>query len=345
MPEAWGAVAELAEASDAARAGVSREPRTLVGAAVASVAGALPETSIPTSSIAERLGVTERWIVDRTGVRSRYMASPDESLTDLAASAGARALERAGVAPRALDLVLVATVTADHVVPNAAPLVAERLGAAQAGAVDVGAACTGFVSALGIGASFIEAGRATRVLVVGADLLSRITDHGDRRTAALFADGAGAAVLVAVEGSSRIGPVVLGADGSGLEWIVAPRDKPRIRMAGHETFKHAVTRLSEVTVKALAAAELEPGEIDLFVYHQANSRILRAVGERLALPSARVLDVIGEYGNTSAASIPLALDDVRRQGRLEPGSTVLMAAFGAGFTWGATTVQWGTDAA
>lgn len=308
-------------------------------AGVLACATALPAASVPTAAIAQRLGVEEDWIVSRTGVRARHVAAPGERLSELATRAGAAALERAGLEADELDLVLVATLTADELTPNAAPLVAHALGASRAGAFDVGAACTAFVSALACGAAWIEAGRARYVLVVGADVLSRFVDHGDRRTAALFGDGAGAVVLGAGEGAG-LGPVVLHQDGSQWERIIARRERGVIEMDGQETFRHAVARLSEVTGEALAAAGLELDDVDLFVYHQANARITRAVGERLGLDPERVVDCIAQTGNTSAATLPLALAHAEAAGRLERGAKVLLAAFGAGFTWGGAVLEW-----
>jgi 3-oxoacyl-[acyl-carrier-protein] synthase-3 len=314
-------------------------------ATVRSVASALPETAVPNAPIAARAGVSEEWIVARTGVRERRAVRPDERLTDLAAAAGVTALERAGLAPERVDLVLVGTTSQDELTPNAAPIVAHVLGASRAGAMDVGAACTAFVSALAVAAAQIEAGRAEHVLVIGADVLTRHLDPEDRRTAALFGDGAGAAVLAAGNGDGRdgIGPVVQRCDGARAGYIVAPREDERIRMEGQDTFKHAVARLSEVTGQACAAAAVDLDEIDLFAYHQANARITRAVGERLGLDRERVLDVIERTGNTSAASIPLALDAARGEGRLRAGARVLLAAFGAGLTWAGCVVRWSEE--
>jgi 3-oxoacyl-[acyl-carrier-protein] synthase-3 len=242
-----------------------------------------------------------------------------------------------------LDLVLVATTTADELLPNAAPLVAHAIGAQRAGAFDIGAACTGFLSALAVGTGQIEAGRAAAVLVVGADFMSRITDPADRATAAVFADGAGAVVMLASAKAGGVGPVVLGSDGSGGENIVADRTTGTIRMEGHETFRAAVAGLSLATSEAADAAGVALDEVDLFVYHQANGRILQAVAERLGLSSERVVDCIGSYGNTSAATLPLALSFSEQEGRLKAGDRVLLGAFGAGFTWGASVIEWGVS--
>jgi 3-oxoacyl-[acyl-carrier-protein] synthase III len=312
-------------------------------AAVRSVASTLPERVVPNAPIASRAGVSEDWIIARTGIKERRAVTADERLTDLAAAAGAAALERAGLTADRLDLVLVGTTSQDELTPNAAPIVAHELGAHRAGAMDVGAACTAFVAALATAAAQIEAGRAEYVLVIGADVLTRHTDPEDKRTAALFGDGAGAAVLAAGEGPGGVGPVVQRCDGAGAGFIIAPREDERIRMQGQDTFKHAVARLSEVTRQACAAADVAIEDIDLFAYHQANARITRAVGQRLNLDPDRVLDVIERTGNTSAASIPLALDAARRDERLRPGALVLLAAFGAGLTWGGCVVEWSEE--
>jgi 3-oxoacyl-[acyl-carrier-protein] synthase III len=314
------------------------------GAAVASVGQSVPDRIVTSEEIENGLGLAPGWIERRTGIRERRIAAEHERLDVHAAIAAERALEAAGVDSAEVDLVLVATTTTEEILPNAAPLVAHAIGATRAGAFDVGAACTGFLSALATGTALIDSGRARCVVVVGADFMSRITDPADRGTAAVFADGAGAVVLVATGEPSRIGPVILGSDGGGASIIQVPRNPATILMLGHETFKEAVTRLSESTLQAAAAADVTLDEIDLFVYHQANSRILTAVGERLGLPAERVVDCIGGYGNTSAATLPLALAYSVETGRLRAGDRVLLGAFGAGFTWGATVLEWGTPA-
>ena len=266
-------------------------------------------------------------------------------LSDYAARAGAAALGRAGMDAAQLDLVIVATMTADEVTPNTAPIVAHALGAHRAGAFDVGAACTAFVVALAQGTAQIESGRAQRVLVVGADFVTRLTDYTDRRTSPLFADAAGAVVLgVAQADDGAIGPIVLGADGSHAQTIMATLAERAIHMDGPEVYRHAVTRMSEVTLQAVAQAGWELEDIDLFVYHQANARITRALGERLGLSPERVVDCIASLGNSSAATLPVALAEAERDGRLRPGARVLLSAFGAGFTWGGGVLEWGTRA-
>jgi 3-oxoacyl-[acyl-carrier-protein] synthase-3 len=317
------------------------ETRGLRGAAVSAAGMAVPAGVVSSKTIAERLGVAEKWIESRTGVRERRHAIAGENLTSLAAAAATETLERAGILADRLDSVIVATTTADERMPNAAPLVAAAIGAKQASAFDVGTACTGFITALSIAAAQVEAGRSQNVLVIGADVMSRILDHDDRRTAGLFGDGAGAVLVTAVEGEGRIGPVPMASDGDLCDLVRVPSDEGVIRMNGPDTYREAVARLVEVTTEAVHGAGLSLIEVDLFVYHQANSRILRAVGERLALDPTRVIDTVPSYGNTSAASIPIALAVAEQDGRLIRGAKVLLAAFGAGMTWGATTVEWG----
>jgi 3-oxoacyl-[acyl-carrier-protein] synthase-3 len=325
----------------AAPIGTSPSPPPRTGAEVAGLGVALPETVVTNAPIAARLGIDENWIVQRTGISERRVAAPEQRLFELAAIAGEGALAAAGVSAAELDLVLVATTSNDDLMPGASPRVAAAIGAERAGAIDLNAACTGFVSGLALACGQIESGRAERILLLGADLMTRMTDPDDRGTAAVFADGAGAVVLRACA-EGRIGPVVLGADGANADLIFASKEKGTTEMQGHETFRHAVERMSEATIEAAANAETPLEEIDVFVYHQANERILRAVGERLQLPAERVINSIAHHGNTSAASVPLALEDARLAGLLEPGTRVLIAAFGAGLTWGSTVIEWGT---
>ena len=311
-------------------------PRT---ARVVGLGHRLPDRVVPNGPIAERIGVDSEWIVRRTGIRERRYAAPDERTSDLALAAARRALSDADRKPSEVDLVLVATMTPDELTPNTAPLVADGLGIRVA-AFDVGSACTGWLSALSVGAAQIETSRADCVLVIGAEILSRITDPDDKRTASLFGDGAGAVVLSA-DGEGAIGPILLASDGSMAETITANHTERMLVMDGHTTFNTAIKVLSESTQQACDRAGVALDEIDLFVYHQANGRILKAVGEKLGLPADRVADYVGEMGNTSAASIPTTLSLLREDGRLRPGQRLLLGAVGAGFTWGAGVVEWG----
>jgi 3-oxoacyl-[acyl-carrier-protein] synthase-3 len=318
-----------------------------------SVATEIPSASVSSAELAEHLGVSEDWIVSRTGIRSRPRAGADERLSDFAARAGAKALQAAGVDARDLDLVIVATVTADELMPAAAPLVALALGAVNAGAFDVGAACTGFLTGLALACGQIESGRARRILLIGADFCSRFIDHDDRKVAPLFSDAAGAVVIGAGEprssdpteaerdGESWVGPMVLGSDGEGGRLLFAERSNPQMKMDGPEVFKHAIARMHEATLEAISSAGTRLSEIDLFVYHQANARITRALRERLGLAEERVVDCIERQGNSTAATLPLALAHAQADGRLRRGTSVLLSAFGAGFTWGACVLHWG----
>jgi 3-oxoacyl-[acyl-carrier-protein] synthase-3 len=323
---------------------------TLTPAAILSVATELPPDRLTSAELAERLGVTEEWIISRTGIRERRRARPDERLSDYATRAGARALEAAGVDAANLDLVIVATLSQDELTPNTAPIVAHNLGATRAGAFDVGAACTAFLAALAQGCANIESGRAHYVLVVGADFVTRLVDYSDKRSAPLFADAAGAVVLGPGDSGDgdtsdcdrgAIGPIVLGADGSHAHTLFATIAERKIRMDGPEVFRHAVARMTEVTLDAIARSGLTLADIDLFVFHQANARITRALGDRLGLDPDRVVECIETIGNASAATLPVGLATALADGRLQPGANVLLAAFGAGFTWGGGVLRWG----
>jgi 3-oxoacyl-[acyl-carrier-protein] synthase III len=311
-------------------------------AAILSIATEVPRGRLTNAELAASLDLSEEWIYSRTGVRERPVARPDERLSDFAARAGAAALEAAGVDAADLDLIVVATMTQDELTPNTAPLVAHALGASRAGAVDVGAACTAFLSGLSLGAAQIESGRVERMLLVGADFITRITDYADKRTAPLFADAAGAAVLGRSDGENGVvGPIVLGADGSMAQAIQISHAERKLRMDGPEVYRHAVKRMTEVTRAAVERAGMAVEDIDLFVFHQANGRITRALGERLGVPIERVVDCIEMLGNSSAATLPLGLAFAQRDGRLKPGARVVLGAFGAGFTWGGGVIEWG----
>jgi 3-oxoacyl-[acyl-carrier-protein] synthase-3 len=301
---------------------------------------ALPDRVVPNAEVTASIGVDDDWIVRRTGIRERRYAEPGARLSELAAAAGGAALADAGMAGAEIDLVLVASCSQDSVMPNAAPQVAHALGAAGAGAFDIGSACTGFLAALAVARGMLISGSAHNALVIGAEIMSRHVDPRDRNTAALFGDGAGA--IVATAGApGDLGPVVLGSDGSRAELIVADRETQLLAMDGHETFKQAVKRLAEASTAACEAAEVALADLDLYVYHQANTRILATLADRLELDPAKVVECIATVGNTSAASVPLTLEQARSEGRLGAGMRVLLAAAGSGFTWGASVIEWG----
>lgn len=323
---------------------------------VASLLGighALPVREVKTAELTCALGVDEEWVTRRTGVRGRHFADPDDTLVELAAQAGNNALGHAGISAADLSMVIVATMTPDQVTPNVAPVVAQKLEAVSAGAVDVGAACTGWLAGLSMASALVESGRAQYVLLIGADLLSRITDFTDKRTAGLFGDGAGAAVIglggaldqvasaSSAEGLSPIGSLYLRSNGDYADLITCAHDGGKLVMDGHETFKVAVNVLVSSTQAVLEHARIPIDSVDLFVYHQANGRILSAVADRLSIPQSKVLSYIEQTGNTSAASIPLSLSLAHRDGLLHKGDRLLLGAVGAGFTWGAGLIEWG----
>jgi 3-oxoacyl-[acyl-carrier-protein] synthase-3 len=314
-------------------------PHAAFGTAVAGLGIALPDTVVTNDEVAARIGKDARWIQTRTGIESRRVLAADERLAGLAARAAEGALADAGVAAGDLDLVLLATASGDDIFPAVAAEVCGIIGAHRAAGLDVSAACTGFLSCIQLAGGLLEAGRATAVLVIGAEKLSAITDPEDKRTAMLFADAAGAMVLTRTDAPGELGPVVLRTE-AHRDLLYADRDRQLIEMDGHEVFKHAVARMTEATQEALDAAGVALEDIDLFVYHQANARIVRSVGQRLGLEPGKVVDAIADVGNVSAASLPLALAAARADGRLTAGTRVLLSAFGAGFVWGASVLDW-----
>ncbi len=302
---------------------------------------ALPETRADNTVIGPPAGVEASWIERRTGIRERrHAAAGPDTTTELATEAARAALDDAGIAAAEVDLVVVGTMTPDRACPQVAPLVAHRLGATGAAAFDVAAACTAWLSALATAGAQVEAGRAHCALIIGVDVLSRVLDPTDKMTAPLFADGAGAAVLVAGDGGGRLGPVVLASDGSDAELITCGVGGT-IAMDGHATFRRAVGAMTGAATRVCDRAGIAVSDLDLVVPHQANARITAAVAERLGLPLDRIVDDIAEVGNTSAATLPLALARAHAAGRLPVGGgRVLLAAFGAGLTWGAALLDW-----
>jgi 3-oxoacyl-[acyl-carrier-protein] synthase-3 len=314
----------------------------------------VPERILTNRDLEEIVETSHDWIVTRTGITERRIAGPQESTRDLATRAAERALADAGLRGSDIDLVIVATVTPDQPFPATASVVQDRIGSRFGAAFDLGAGCSGFIYGLVTGAQFIQTGLYRHVLVVGAERLSRITNWRDRTTCVLFGDGAGAAVLGPVGPGEGFLSYDLGSDGAGADllavepggWghpLVTGSDEERthsIRMAGGEVFKFAVRVMEESTRRALSRAGLGVDNLDLLVAHQANIRIIDAAAKRLELPEGRIFNNVSRYGNTSAASIPIALDEARGQGKVKPGDTVALVGFGAGLTWGSCVLNW-----
>lgn len=326
-----------------------------LGIAIIGSGSAAPSTSLDNDGIGRIVETSDDWIATRTGIRQRYLAPPDVSLTQLAAQAARSAIEMAGITPMDVDLILLATSTPDDLFGSASQIQAE-IGALQAVAFDLTAACSGFVFGMVTAAQFIRTGVYRNVVLIGADVLSRWVDWSDRRTCVLFGDGAGAIVMQASDRDGLLG-FELRSDGSlnhclNLAYSGQPKSlvddctvsqgtfQP-ITMNGQEVYRFAVKRVPEVIEKALYRANLSVDDVDWLLLHQANQRILDAVADRLKIPAQKVLSNLAKYGNTSAASIPLALDEAVRQGMVKPGDTIAASGFGAGLTWGATIFQWG----
>ena len=313
----------------------------MTGAHVTGWGTSLPVGTLTNDELATGLGVTAEWIYQRTGIRTRHIAKDGETATELAVAAARAALARADVQPEHVDLVIVATVTPDLQLPATASLVQAKLGCTRAGAFDLNAGCAGFLYALAQGSASIHSGTSRRVLVCGVDVLSRVTDYADPGTCILFGDGAGAVVLE-VTSEGGLGPFVLRSDGSQPELLQIPPAEGVIRMQGREVYRHAIEAMVASLTDALSAARLTIDDIALVVAHQANGRIVEAVADRMGVDRAKVALNIDVVGNTSAASIPLALADAAEHGRLQDGDLVAVTAFGAGFAWGAGVVRWGT---
>jgi 3-oxoacyl-[acyl-carrier-protein] synthase-3 len=311
-----------------------------VKAGVFGIGAALPEEIVTNADLVANLDTTDEWIVRRTGIRERRLLNGSRTLGDLAAEACSAALADAGRDGADVDRVMICSLTPDRMMPGLAPSVAERIGCDLAGAIDLNAACAGFLYALDQAAALVESGRAKLVVVCGAEALSRITDHSDRGTAILFADGAGAVVVAGGELDRGLSTFELRSDGRHSDLLYANRDERLLRMEGREVYRHAVARMVEATEAALVRAGIGIEEVDVFVAHQANARIIDAVAGRLGVPAEKVVINVDTVANTSSASIPIALWHAEREGKLKPGDTVAMATFGAGFAWGAGVMSW-----
>ena len=310
----------------------------------------LPENVVTNDDLAKRMDTSDEWIRERTGIHQSHVASEGETTLDLCEKAARNALDMAGLQPEDIDMIVVGTTTPDQVFPNMGVLLQDRLGIHGCMAMGLEAACTGFIYALGIADKFVRDGTVKRALVLGAETLSRIIDWEDRTTCVLFGDGAGAVII---EGSEEPGIVSthLHADGKYKDLLYFPSGvskgfnelkggKDFVQMKGNEVFKVAVTTLGRIVTETLEANDMQPEEIDWLVPHQANIRIIEGTAKKLKMPMDRVIVTVDQHGNTSAASVPMALDVAVRDGRIKRGDTILLEAFGGGFTWGSALIKY-----
>ena len=313
---------------------------------IAGTGSALPKRRVDNEELAQTVDTTDAWIVERTGIRSRYIAGEGETTASLATEAARKALEAAGLQPTDIDLIILATATPDQTFPSSATKVQATLGIPDCIAFDVHAVCTGFLYALTVADSMLRSGNARKALVIGAETFSRLLDWEDRTTCVLFGDGAGALVLSAEDGERGLLGTKLHADGRHNDLLFVDGGPSttgtvgKLRMKGREVFRHAVVNLAEVLNEVLADVGLTAADVDWVVPHQANARILDATAKKLGLPPEKVVVTVDQHANTSAASVPLALDTAVRDGRISRGDLIVLEAMGGGFTWGAAALRY-----
>jgi 3-oxoacyl-[acyl-carrier-protein] synthase-3 len=314
-------------------------------AVIKGTGSALPRTRVSNAELAARVDTSDEWITERTGIKFRHIAEPDETTATLATDASRKALAAAGMTPDDIDLIIVATATPDQTFPASATIVQHALGCNGGVAFDVAAVCSGFLYAFSVAESMIRAGSAKNALVIGSETFSRILDWEDRATCVLFGDGAGAVVLSGEVGTRGALATRLHADGKHNELLYVDGGPSttgtvgKLRMKGREVFRHAVTNLANVMTETLAAADVEASDVDWVVPHQANARIIDATAKKLGLDPNKVILTVDQHANTSAASVPLALDVAVRDGRIKAGDIIVLEAMGGGFTWGASVVR------
>jgi 3-oxoacyl-[acyl-carrier-protein] synthase-3 len=326
----------------------------MIRARIIATGSYVPDAVITNRDLEKIVDTTDEWIIERTGIRERRIAGAAQATSDLACEAAQKALKRAHLKPKDIDLVIVATCTPDMAFPSTACFLQDRLGIKHSGAFDINAACSGFVYGLHLANSLLRTEAHKRILLVGAEVLSRVTDWNDRATCVLFGDGAGAVILEGTKEKRGIISTHIQADGSLGDLIMLPGGGTRnpcskdmlrrrlqyIKMKGNETFKVAVRTLEEIAARTVEENRLDPSQLSLLIPHQANLRIIQATAKRLNLPEEKVFVNIEKYGNTSAASIPIALDEAVRAGRVKDGEYILLEAFGGGLTWASALLRW-----
>lgn len=321
---------------------------------ITGVGSFLPEKILSNADLERMVDTSDEWITKRTGIKERRIVENGVATSDLAAKASLNALKDAGISPSELDLIITSTITPDHLFPSTSCYVQEKIGAHNAGAFDILAACAGFVYALSIAQGFIASGAMNNILIIGAECLSKFTDYTDRASCVLFGDGAGAAIVQRSNGSSEVLSFVLGADGSHADILILPGGGSKrppsqetinerlhyMKIKGREVFRIATNNLITLINTTLDKCKVSLKDIDLVILHQSNLRIIRASMKKLGIPMEKVYVNIEKYGNTSSASVPIALDEAKKSGRLKQGDLVLLAAFGGGLTWSSTILRW-----
>lgn len=326
----------------------------MVATGILGTGSALPEKIVTNFDLEKLVDTSDKWIIERTGIKERHQAAPDETTSSLSVKAARKALEMAGISPEQLDLIICSTISPDMPLPATASIIQRELGAGTCCAFDLAAACSGFLFGMTVVDQFVKTGKANYALVIGAELLSRYLDYQDRATCVIFGDGVAAGILGPVNSGGGILASEVHTNGTYADHLFIPAGgtaRPAtcetiqarahyIKMRGNELFKVAVRSLEEVSRRVMDQAQVQPDQIDLFIPHQANQRITEAVRERLGLPAEKVYSNISRVGNTSSASIPICLDECVRSGRVKKGDLILMSAFGAGVTWGSVLVRW-----
>jgi 3-oxoacyl-[acyl-carrier-protein] synthase-3 len=333
----------------------STEHNNRFGAVITGTGSFTPEKVLTNADLEKMVETTDEWITTRSGIKERRIADKETAASDLSFEATKKAMAEAKIKPEELDLILIGTVTPDYLLPSTACILQDRLGAKNAAVMDIVAACSGFLYGLSVAQAFIYSGKYKTILVIGVEVLSKITNWNDRNTCVLFGDGAGAAIVQRTQENNKgLLATYLCGDGSLANLLHIPVGGTRtpltkenidkgdqyIKMEGSEVFKSAVRSMEDAATRALKEANISAEQIDLLIPHQANIRIIEATAKRLKLPMEKVFVNIDKYGNTSAASIPIALDEARKSGRIKPGDITLLVAFGAGFTWGSAVIRW-----